>query len=727
MIMITSLRLRVFVFILLITSFVGIAAAIVWSTQELSSDYAAKVAVAARQKAIAYEITSVFLAKLQTNPNEAISDNEVHDFQMLLSKWDGAQQALSYGDEMYGTSSEVSAALHAKLQLSSPHLVQSYDKVANLILYKKIWDKQSILELVPIINNYALSMNDVSSQLTIEYESGLQSRMIMLMIVALAGAAILVLGFLFLLRPILKKGEEAEEVKEHISSELEKAKDAKAEFLSNMSHEMRSPLNGIIGMTELLQKSKLDGEQFQYVKNVKTSAVQLLDIINDIFDHSSLDAGNFEIEKSNFSILEVIEQVTDLMKPLASQKRIELLTDVDSDLPASVIQDERRIRQVCLHLITNAIKWTDNGEVIFKVELLNKELGFVQLKFSIKDTGVGISVDNQRRLFTSFAPQENSGINHRSGAGLGLAISKQLVDKMGGRIWVDSTPNVGSIFSFTVIAETSDTIKIEEVSELKGLKVLIVDDNKTSLKILVKQLAVWGVQAIPFNSPDLVVDMIDNLNKFDLCILDQKIPNVDGISLAERIRDKYASKELPVILLTNSTGQLVDNQKEFYNAIIGKPVKQGNLLETIIKLTKGNIPVATQMGNHQGNFNKNHLKILIAHDNDLTRAVAEKNLRLLGHECTAVSNGMDAIDKAGNGKFDLLLVDADLAGMNGVETVKRIRKISNADVMPVVIGMSDKAGREKKSLLDSGMDDLVARSVELDEIQAKIDQWFEQD
>jgi signal transduction histidine kinase/CheY-like chemotaxis protein len=725
--MITRLRLRVFAFILLLTSFVGIASIIVWGTHTLSSDYAAKVAVAARQKAIAYEISTVLLSKLQTETNGPVADNEVHDFQMLLSKWDGAQQALAYGDEMYGISSDVSPSLHSKLQLSTPLLVQSYDRVANLILYKKVWDKQSILELIPIINNYALSMNDVSSQLTIEYESGHQTHIVLLVIVAFAGAVTLVLGFVFLLKPILKKGEEAEEVKEHISSELEKAKDAKAEFLSNMSHEMRSPLNGIIGMTELLQKSRLDGEQFQYVKNVKTSAIQLLDIIDDIFDHTSLDAGNFEIEKSNFSILEVIEQVSDLMKPLASQKRIELLTDIDSNLPASVIQDERRIRQVCLHLISNAIKWTDKGEVIFKVELLNKELGFVQLKFSVKDTGTGISVDNQRRLFTSFAPQENSDKNHRSGAGLGLAISKQLVDKMGGRIWVESTPNVGSVFSFTVVGETSETIKIEEVSELKGLKVLIVDDNRTSLKILVKQLAIWGVQAIPFNSPDLVVDMIDNLNKFDLCLLDQKISDVDGVSLAERIREKYTSDVLPIVLMTNVSVSLLDNQKEFYNSIISKPVKQGNLLETIIKLTKGNVGISVSMGNHQGNFNKNHLKILIAHDNDLTRAVAEKNLRLLGHDCTAVSNGVDAVDRAGNGKFDLLLVDADLSGLNGVETVKRIRKISNADVMPVVIGMSDKEGREKKNLLESGMDDLVARSVELDEIQAKIDQWFDQD
>jgi CheY-like chemotaxis protein len=243
---------------------------------------------------------------------------------------------------------------------------------------------------------------------------------------------------------------------------------------------------------------------------------------------------------------------------------------------------------------------------------------------------------------------------------------------------------------------------------------------------LVKQLSIWGVQAIPFNSPDLVLEMIDNLNKFDLCILDEKLLKIDGVPLAERIRDKYTSKELPIILVTNTTVALLQNNKEYYNAILGKPVKQNNLLETILMLKKGDIPLVSKTGNHQGDFNKNHLKILIAHDNDLTRAVAEKNLRLLGHDCTAVSNGKDAIEKAGNGKFDLLLVDSDLTGITGIETVKKIRKISNAAVMPVVIGMSDKEGREKKNLLDSGMDDLVARSVGLDEIQTKIDQWFEQ-
>ncbi len=708
------------------TAVVGFAAATVRSSHILANEYAASVSVSTRQKAIAYELSSIALFKLQTQNNQPISDTEVHDFQMLLSKWDGAQKALSYGDAVYGTSSDISRELHNKLQNASPYFVQCYEKVADLINNKKVWDQKLILELVPMLNSYASSMNDVSGQLTVEYDSSLQGNTILLVIIALAGAVVLILGYLILLRPILRKGEEAEEVKEHISLELDKAKDAKAEFLSNMSHEMRSPLNGVIGMADLLHKTKLDNEQFQYVKNVKTSAVQLLDIINDIFDHATLDSGNFEIEKASFSIIEIIEQTSDLMKPLASQKRIELLTDIDSKLPATVVQDERRIRQVCLHLITNAIKWTDSGEVLFKVELLNTELGFVQMKFSVKDTGVGISEDAQRRLFTSFSPQEDQNFAHKSGAGLGLAISKQLVDKMGGRIWVESTQNVGSVFSFTVIAETTDTINIKEVAELKGLKVLVVDENRTGLKILVKQLSIWGVQAIPFNSPDLVVEMIDNLNKFDLCILDEKLIKIDGVSLAEKIRDKYTSKELPIILVTNSTGAFLQNNNEYYNAILGKPVKQNNLLETILMLKKGNIPLVSKTGNHQGDFNKNQLKILIAHDNDLTRAVAEKNLRLLGHECTAVSNGKDAIEKAGNGKFDLLLVDSDLTGITGIETVKKIRKISNAAVMPVVIGMSDKEGREKKNLLDSGMDDLVARSVGLDEIQSKIDQWFEQ-
>jgi len=724
--MINSLRLRVFGFILIVTTVVGFAAATVRSSHILANEYAASVSVSTRQKAIAYELSSIALFKLQTQNNQPISDTEVHDFQMLLSKWDGAQKALSYGDAVYGTSSDISRELHNKLQNASPYFVQCYEKVAELIHNKKVWDQKLILELVPLLNSYASSMNDVSGQLTVEYDSSLQGHTIILLIIALAGAVVLILGYLLLLRPILRKWEEAEEVKEHISLELDKAKDAKAEFLSNMSHEMRSPLNGVIGMADLLHKTKLDNEQFQYVKNVKTSAVQLLDIINDIFDHATLDSGNFEIEKASFSIIEIIEQISDLMKPLASQKRIELLTDIDSKLPATVVQDERRIRQVCLHLITNAIKWTDSGEVLFKVELLNTELGFVQMKFSVKDTGVGISEDAQRRLFTSFSPQEDQNFAHKSGAGLGLAISKQLVDKMGGRIWVESTQNVGSVFSFTVIAETTDTINIKEVAELKGLKVLVVDENRTGLKILVKQLSIWGVQAIPFNSPDLVVEMIDNLNKFDLCILDEKLLKIDGVSLAEKIRDKYTSKELPIILVTNSTGALLQNNNEYYNAILGKPVKQNNLLETILMLKKGNTPLVSKTGNHQGDFNKNQLKILIAHDNDLTRAVAEKNLRLLGHECTAVSNGKDAIEKAGNGKFDLLLVDSDLTGITGIETVKKIRKISNAAVMPVVIGMSDKEGRDKKNLLDSGMDDLVARSVGLDEIQSKIDQWFEQ-
>ena len=725
--MITSLRLRIFGFIALISVVIGLSAAVVYSSHAEAEAYTAGVSVSTRQKAIAFELGQSLLLKLQTSQGQDISDEEVHDFQMLLAKWDGAQKALTYGDDMYGTQSAQSRTLQNKVQAASPSFVRAYEATASLLLNKKKWDQQAILAIIPLLNEFARQMNEVTSELNLEASSGMQTRFYFLVVMAIGGFGLLMLGYLFLLRPILRKGEEAEEVKEHIFEELEKAKGAKSEFLSNMSHEMRTPLNGVIGMTELLQKTKLDVEQFQYVKNVKTSAIHLLDIISDIFDHSTLDAGKFEIEKSSFSLIESIEQVTDLMKPLAAQKRIELLTDIDAHLPDFIVQDERRIRQVCLQLIGNAIKWTDSGEVIFKVELLNTESSFVQLKFSVKDTGVGISEESQRRLFTSFAPNESEVGTHKAGAGLGLAIGKQLVDKMGGRIWMESTPNVGSVFNFTVVAETSETFKMEDVSELKGLKVLIVDDNKTNLKILVKQLSVWGIQAIPFNSPDLVIEMIDNLNKFDLCMIDQKIPQVDGVTLAEIIREKYTSKELPIVLMTAATGHLIENSKDLYNALLGKPVKQGKLLETILLLTKGNVSSSNvTMGNHQGNFNKNQLKILIAHDNDLTRAVAEKNLRLLGHECTTVSNGKDAVETAGNGKFDLLLVDADLKGINGIETVKRIRKISNVDLMPVVIGLSDKEGREKKSLLDSGMDDLVTRSMELDEIQAKIDHWFEE-
>ena len=265
--MITSLRLRIFGFIALVSVVIGLSAAVVYSSHAEAEAYTAGVSVSTRQKAIAFELGQSLLVKLQTSQGQDISDKDVHDFQMLLAKWDGAQKALTYGDDMYGTQSAQSLTLQTKVQAASPSFVRAYQATASLLLNKKTWDQQTILAIIPLLDEFALSMNEVTSQLNLEASSAMQTRFYVLVVLAVGGFGLLMLGYLLLLRPILRKGEEAEEVKEHIFEELEKAKGAKSEFLSNMSHEMRTPLNGVIGMTELLQKTKLDAEQFQYVKS----------------------------------------------------------------------------------------------------------------------------------------------------------------------------------------------------------------------------------------------------------------------------------------------------------------------------------------------------------------------------------------------------------------------------------------------------------------------------
>jgi len=441
---------------------------------------------------------------------------------------------------------------------------------------------------------------------------------------------------------------------------------------SNMSHEVRTPLNGVIGMSELLLQSKLDEEQRVYSRNIHNSAIHLLDLLNNVLDVAKMQSTKPEVLKERFSIQDCIDQVIDLLKPLAHGKKIELMTDIAANVPMEILGDEHRIRQVLINLVNNAIKFTIQGEVVIKAELVNRENEFVQIEFSVKDTGIGIAADELEKIFESFYQVDSSNQKKYAGSGLGLSISRSIAHELGSKIKVSSAPGKGSVFSFSIVAETTGVEHKEKVKALQGLQALVIDDNTTNLKILVKQLSGWGIQATPFNSPQLVTDVMSNLNKFDFVILDMQMPELDGTSVAKTIRSHFSYQELPIIVLSSLGEHFMHDQENLYNAFLTKPVKQSKLLDTIIDVMQISpvqlAKLTMQSGNREVYTPNSGLKILLAQDNELSRAVTAKTLERLGHKYITVATGKEVIEKSRKEDYDLILMDVRENEVDGIET-----------------------------------------------------------
>jgi len=424
-----------------------------------------------------------------------------------------------------------------------------------------------------------------------------------------------------------------------------------------------------------------------------------------------------------------IEQVIDLLKPLAHGKKIELMSDLSALVPLELISDEHRIRQILMNLTNNAIKFTEKGEVVIKTELVNSSGGFVQIEFSITDTGIGIESDKLEKIFESFYQVDSSFQKKYGGSGLGLAISQSLATELGTRIKVQSKPGHGSTFSFSLIAEVSAAEHKEKVKALQGMRALVIDDNTTNLKILVKQLSGWSIEATPFNSPQLLTDIMSNLNKFDFVILDMQMPEMDGHSVAKTIRTNFNIHELPIIVLSSLGEHMMSDNENLYNAYLTKPVKQSKLLDTIIDVMKvsplqhamlnmqsGNAEVLTQQ--------KSNIKILLAQDNDLSRAVTAKTLELLGHQFITVATGKEVLEKSRRDEYDIILMDVKDNEVDGIETTKQLKRLVDQESRPVIIGISSDEKKDKALCMQAGMDDIMEKPMSVALLQEKINYWI---
>jgi two-component system sensor histidine kinase/response regulator len=516
---------------------------------------------------------------------------------------------------------------------------------------------------------------------------------------------------------------------------------AKSLFLANMSHEIRTPMNAILGFSHLALKTDLNPKQADYVTKIKAASTALLSLINDILDFSKVEAGMLTLENGHFEIRETIENATAISAVKATEKGVDVRIAIDDDVPSTLLGDALRLNQIVLNLVSNAVKFTERGGVILSVRTAERHDTDLVLEISIRDTGIGMTPEQQANLFRSFSQADSSMTRRFGGTGLGLAISKQLVELMGGSIRVDSTPGAGSTFTFTVkmkIGDPSMLASAAHIAELRGLRVLIVDDNPASREILHNLFESWSVQADLVASGTEAIAFLEAANEagtsYDLMLIDWKMPGMDGIEAVEAMQASDKLTRLPTIMMVSAYAReeaMAGARQAGISAFLVKPIDPGLLLQQITQfivqnrteaVAAGPAPTVAPMVAPE----LRGARVLLVEDNEINSEVAYEILTDGGLVVELAANGRIACDLVFDPerRYDAVLMDVQMPEMDGITATKLIRERIPAETLPIIAMTAHAYEQERQNCLRAGMNDHVAKPVDPALLMRTLERWL---
>jgi len=519
----------------------------------------------------------------------------------------------------------------------------------------------------------------------------------------------------------------------------EDATKAKSDFLANMSHEIRTPMNAIIGMAHLALKTDLTPKQYDYLKKVDISAKSLLGIINDILDFSKIEAGKLDMESVNFQLEDTLDNISTLVGIKTQEKGLELLFKTDPSVPTALVGDSLRLGQILINLSNNAVKFTDSGEIVVSTELVKKDGDQATLKFSVQDTGIGMTPEQAARLFQPFMQADSSTTRKYGGTGLGLTISKRLAEMMGGEIWVESEPGCGSTFSFTAnfgLGKEEAKKHFEPSKDLRGMKVLVVDDSATSREILKDMLESFTFEVgVAASGPEGIAELeaAGKDDPFELVIMDWKMPDMDGIEASRRVKNHTGLSKIPAIIMVTAYGReevMQQAEKVGLEGFLLKPVSPSMMFDAIMQAFGEAVPEISRVAqkHEQEAEALKHIRgahVLLVEDNEINQQVAREILEGAGLFVSLANNGHEAIDAIYKNEYDAVLMDVQMPVMDGYTATRKIRNLkSEIRNIPIIAMTAHAMAGDADKSLAAGMNGHVTKPIDPDKLFATLQKWI---